>query len=330
MRVGFYNAFVKKENDLTDLSILKLLDYISTLDSKNRTVRLSDDCYYSMPQFMDLGDNRRAFWIGKFLKDKPYNGKIGTDDVSEILGDAYQPVVCMFDATNRMLVIENTMIGPKKAKIEEFFNSFICHLDDGNKSKYQLKLIRQKSNKTIDLIDNQTDILGVSLKIKVDDYNSDSFQKIKNGQNMLIALTDKNVAFGKKFQANIITIELKKGRFKNDLKNTIIDLVRTINAEDASLITATVDVKFPDGSKDTIDLKGNRYMSFTKNTGDLTGFGVLSNVLNDCYTNHEFPNDSYHYLINHFAQKYKTCPNEQVNYRKIPYGGYKEYEKRVS
>lgn len=336
MRVAFYNVFMEEEiveenkshNKLTDISLLGLLDHISTLDSENRTVKLSDDCFYSLPQFRDLGNNRRAFWIGKFLKDKPYNGKIGTDDVKEIVGEAYQPVVGIFDATNRMLVVETTMVGPKKAKIEEFFNSYICEEEGNGNTKYELKMIRQKSNTTINEIDDRTEILGVYLQIRVDEYNSDNFQRNRDGQNMLVALTDRNVAFGKEYKANVISIALQKGRYKNDLKNTIIDVVRTINAEDTSLISAKVDVKFPSGKKDTIDLKGNKFMSFSKNTGDVTGFDALTTILNESYEDNEFPTDCYHYLVDHFAGEYIECPNEHVNYKAIPYGGYKENEEQ--
>ncbi|MFT9004113.1 MAG: hypothetical protein ABF991_05325 [Liquorilactobacillus hordei] len=327
MNFSFYNVYIEKNSNLTYLSLTELLDHISVQDAGNRTVKLDDDCYYSMPQYREINNQCRIFWLGKFLKNKPYNGHIGSDNIEEILGDAYQPVICLYDEVHRMLVVEGTIAGPKKRGIESFLNSYICKENEGNTDCYQVKLIQQRSKKGLDIIDNNTEILGISIQVKVEDYNVQNFinQDENEEQNLIGTLLGRNVEFGNRFEANVLALEFKKGRYAGDLNNTIINLMQAINSEDISLLSGIIDVKLADGTKTQIDLRQKKFISFYKNVGDITGFDALMVVLRDTFINNDFPNDAMRYSLDHYAGQIIEC-NDVVAYKEIPYGGLENEE----
>ncbi|KRM95971.1 hypothetical protein FC19_GL001452 [Liquorilactobacillus aquaticus DSM 21051] len=328
MNFSFYNVYIEKNSNLTYLSLNNLLDHISVQNPRNKTVKLDDDCYYSLPQYIAINNQCRIFWLGKFLKNKPYNGHIGSDNIEEIVGDAYQPVICLYDEVHRMLVVEGTIAGPKKKGIENFLNSYICKENEGNDNYYHVKLIQQRSEKGLEIVDNDTEILRILIQVKINDYNVQNFinqDEDDEEQNFIGTLLGRNVEFGNEFGANVLTLEFKKGRYAGDLDNTIINLMQAINSEDISLLSGLIDVRLGNGTKTQIDLRQRKFINFYKNVGDITGFDALMIVLRDALTNNEFSDDAINYSLEHYAGEISDC-NDAVAYKDIPYGGLEDEE----
>ncbi|WP_334263572.1 hypothetical protein [Lactiplantibacillus plantarum] len=322
MKLNFYNVFLEQNGEKTRLSLNTLLDHINNQTAIGRTLKLDDDCYYSMPRYNQVDNQCRVFWIGKFLKEKPYNGHVGTDEIEEIIGDVYQPVICLYDEAYGLLAIESSLMGPTRKTVEAFLNAYISNLDDGNTDDYEVALIQQKSEAGLNIINAQTEILRIWIQIHVEGVEMDNlFVDDNQQQNLLQTILHRNTDFATDCNANVMSLELKKGRYNGNLNGTIIALMEAINSEDTHLISGLVDVKLGNGEKTTIDLKGKKNLVFYKNVGDITGFDALTVILKDARHNNEFPEEARYYALNHYDHDMIDC-NGNIDYRDIPYGGY--------
>lgn len=328
MKFNFYNVFITKrvkdgkneKYELTDQSFIKLVEHVVNQTAKHKTQKISGK-YYSMPRFTSISNSECIFWIGKFLDDKPFESSIGTNEIKQIEGDAYQPVICFYDEANKMLMVQSSVIGPRDSKIEDFFANYLK--DDEN---YGIKLIRQKSQIGLNMINSQTEVTNVSLELKVRDLDVKKLF-LKNGKdnsdNLLGSAIKKNVELAQNSDIPIIGISLKKGRYKGNLNHNIISLIQLMNNDDVSLLNGKVDVKLPNGERKRIDLKESQYLTFEKDFGDFTGYDVLMNGLKELNENREIPNEAKSYLTKHLLNDYHSC-NDNIEFLQIPRCGYYE------
>ncbi|KEZ15325.1 hypothetical protein Lp90_0765 [Lactiplantibacillus plantarum] len=323
MNLKFFNVFITKNGKKTNLSINQLLDYISNRTSLERTIKLADKSYYSMPQFEAVDRGHRIFWIGKFLKDKPYNGHLGTDDIEEIVGDVYQPVICSYESNYNLLIVQSSLIGPSKNKIQEFLNAYISEVDDGNTEEYALEIIPQYSELNIQNINQNYEIISITIEVRTNNYNENSFWN--EHQHIFGALLQSGTDFGQQHDSKIMRLTFKNGHYKGDVNGTVIPIMQAINADDPSLINGNVYVKMPDGSKRTILLKGSKDSSMFKDVGDITGFGALKEVLKGMYTDNEIPSEAKFYNLNKYVDDLIQC-NDHIDYKENPYGGLEKNE----
>lgn len=304
MNFGFYNVFILKDGELTDLPLSEMLENISVKKSTSRTV-LFDENYFSLPKYTHISDTLSTFWIGKFLSDKPFQAALGSDTVEEIAGEAYQPAICLYDESSKMLVVQDTLGGPGRKSIEFFFNEFLE--ENGH---YSIKVIRERSELGLDIITTNTEVLNIDLCIKADDFDVHNFliqNQNNQNDNLLSALLDNGANLAQEYDVPLISIGLKKGRYKGELNNEIISLVQLINDEDVSLLTGSIVIKLPSGEKKTIDLLHKKYLSHYIDTGELTGYDVLSTILKEAKQNGTLPQEATHYLTSHYAGDYVHC-----------------------
>lgn len=328
MKFNFYNVFITKrvkdgkseEYELTDQSFIKLVEHVANQTAKNKTQKISGE-YYSMPRFTSISNSECIFWVGKFLDDKPFESSIGTNEIKKIEGDAYQPVICFYDEANKMLMVQSSVTGPRDRKIEDFFANYLK--DDKD---YGVKLIRQKSQMGLDMINSQIKVTNINLELKVEDLDVKKLF-LKNGKdnsdNLLGSAIEKNLELAQNNDIPIIGISLKKGRFKRDLNHNIISLIQLMNNDDISLLKGKVDVKFPNGEKKRIDLKESQYLTFEKDFGDFTGYDVLMNGLKELTEKREVPNEAKSYLVKYLLNDYHPC-NDNIEFLQIPRYGYCE------
>lgn len=328
MKFNFYNVFVTKriKNDkgenyeLTDESFIKLIEHVENQTAQNKTQKIAGK-YYSLPRFTPISNSECIFWMGKFLDDKPFESSIGTNEIKQIEGDAYQPVICFYDEANKMLMVQSSIVGPRDSKIESFFENYLK--DDKN---YGIKLVRQKSQIGLDMINSQTEVTNVSLELRVRDLDVKKLFS-KNGKdnsdNLLGSVIKKNAELAKKNAIPIIGISLKKGRYRGNLNHNIISLIQLMNNDDVSLLNGKVDVKFPNGEKKRIDLKESQYLTFEKDFGDFTGYDVLMQGLKELNQKREIPSEAKSYLRKHFLNDFVHC-DDKIEFRQIPRCAYHE------
>lgn len=328
MKFNFYNVFITKrvkdnnseKYELTDKSFIKLVEHVENQTAGNKTQKISGR-YYSLPRFTSINSTKCIFWMGKFLDDKPFESSIGTNEIKQIEGDAYQPVICFYDEASKMLMVQSSVTGPRYSKIEDFFTNYLK--DDKN---YGIKLVRQKSQIGLDMINGQTEVTNVSLELKVRDLDVKKLFS-KNGKdnsdNLLGSAIKKNVELAQDSDIPVIGISLKKGRYKGNLNHNIISLIQLMNNDDVSLLNGKVDVKLPNGEKKRIDLKESQYLTFEKDFGDFTGYDFLMNGLKELDEKREIPNEAKSYLTKHLLNDYCPC-NDNIEFLKAPRCGYCE------
>lgn len=314
MKVIYYNAFLCKNGVKTYFPLHELFDFIADGTPIQRTQKVikKKNLFLYKKRFSEVKRDKnksvsgyeyintnRTMWIGKFNDDKPFTGKIGSEQLIQITDELYQPNTCLGISDNFLFLMEYNFLGPSKAQIEDFLSKYIK--SDNKDIKYDVRLFEIPSDKMMDLIPNSESIKSIKLTL-----NNESFHL----SNMFPSLTDdKKTLFEKLFSSpvevsneldvNQTTIVLKKGRRKKEMKiDQISDILKLIRFDSDSIASAQVEFQHPK-TKETkkIDLKHDGYYTGKIDAKKFSGFDILADLLTTHYYDISKRNKDEHYKV---------------------------------
>ena len=295
MKALYFNIFICKNGKVTNYPINKLLDHINMKDAIDRTKEVDGNVIFLSqhrhPEMKrnsngtcrdgyEYEKNNRTVWIGKFLQDKPFAGKIGSEELKQITGDVYQPNTCLFISDSHLLVMEYTNLGPRKIALESYLSQYIAG------DEYTVKLIPIVKEKMLSLVKSSDSIKKIVLTIKNHDFSLNSvFKDYANYSSLLEQAIENPAKAGEQMGANETTVEFKKGRMKKNMSSDMVSKVlNMIDVDSKHLVSAKVTFINPKtNEKETINLKLDGFYNTDLGELDSNGFPFLANKFTEHY-----------------------------------------------
>ena len=300
MKIQYFNVFLCRNGEKTNYDLSKLIDIIRVSSPMERTVKLgsqqtifmndsreplfSRTSGSSLDGFEYLPSNRTV-WIGKYRSEKPYEGKIGEEEIRQIDGDLFEPSVCLIIPTSYLFLMERKFLGPSINQIGEYLSSFIKSLNPQVKYSIKFEPITKESLKPL-IVDSES-IKKITFQIKNEGFQlSNLFTNIEQeDKSLLEKLVEYPVEATEELGGNYTEIVLKKGRIKGDMRiQKIYEILNSLNIDDKNLISAKVEFKNPNsGNLEKIDLKTDGFYILEQNSLKTDDFQRLSTLMTEHY-----------------------------------------------
>ncbi|MEX2804702.1 DUF6731 family protein [Streptococcus sp. H31] len=301
MKIQYYNVFLYKNGEKTNYDLSKLIDYLSERNPVERTVKLGSQNILFLHTVRQplIGKNidgttkenhefltqNRSFWLGKYRTDKPYEGKIGEEELKKIDGDLFEPSLCLLIPSSHLFLMENKFLGPTIKQVEEYFESFLKPLINDNKFKIRFEAITRETLR--DLIPASESIKSLTVTIHNEAFQlSNLFPDIdQQNKTLLEKLFGNLIEVSNQLDINTTTVMFKKGRFKREMNVSKIDkILKLMNVSDKNLKSAKVKFKNPrTHSIEEIDLKFDGFHVTEKTTQRYSSFEMLANLMTEHY-----------------------------------------------
>ena len=300
MHIQYFNAFLCRNGEKTNYDLSKLIDKIRVSSPVERTVKLgsqqtifmndsreplfSRTSGSSLDGFEYLPSNRTV-WIGKYRSEKPYEGKIGEEEIRQIDGDLFEPSVCLIIPTSYLFLMERKFLGPSINQIGEYLSSFIKSNDPN--VKYSVKFEPMKTDSLKPLIEASESIKSIEIQIKNEGFQlSNLFPNINDSNKTLLEkLFGNMIEVSEELDINTTTVVFKKSRYKREMDIKRVDgILKLLNSSDKNLISAKVEFLNPETHRfDEVDLKKDGFYILEKTSLKTENFDKLANLMTEHY-----------------------------------------------
>ncbi len=243
-----------------------------------------------------IADNRTV-WVGKFNSDRPYTGVIGSDDIEQIVGDLYQPNVCLAIPDNYLFLMEYNFLGPSRRQIEKFLTSYISSNSEEN--RFEIKLVEVRKERMLELVPRSDSIKSVTITVNNEGFElGNLFTDHTEDNSLLSRLFSGPIEASNEMEVNQTTIVLRKGRRRREMDiGEIGSILNLVNINSENLVSAVVDFINPrTNMPDKFDLKHDGLYTGFKNSETYTGFEILADLMTSHYydDNHRNKDQYYH------------------------------------
>ena len=312
MHIQYFNAFLCRNGEKTNYDLSKLIDKIRVSSPVERTVKLgsqqtifmndsreplfSRTSGSSLDGFEYLPSNRTVC-IGKYRSEKPYEGKIGEEEIRQIDGDLFEPSVCLIIPTSYLFLMERKFLGPSINQIGEYLSSFIKSNDPN--VKYSVKFEPMKTDSLKPLIEASESIKSIEIQIKNEGFQlSNLFPNINDSNKTLLEkLFGNMIEVSEELDINTTTVVFKKSRYKREMDIKRVDgILKLLNSSDKNLISAKVEFLNPETHRfDEVDLKKDGFYILEKTSLKTENFDKLANLMTEHYYDDQNSNKDLYY-----------------------------------
>lgn len=281
----FYNVFITRNNQYTSLNICDFLNTVFQLNSADRLIENSSGSI-SLIEMLTSHQNPnnnpldRLIGIAKYRDIKPFTGTKGTDDINEIPNDVFELTTALFIANSRLAVIEYNQHGIKPQQFEQYFNNFLNE-NDG----WAIEFIPIPTTRILEDIRRSDSINNIQLALDLrQGRNHNLFTNIPNHLESITSAINTTAEAFHEFGANVSTINLGKGVFRNRMDFLdLLALINIIDLESDSLVSLKVKYKSPlRGKTIEADLKNDGILRREIET-EITAFESLAINLSENY-----------------------------------------------
>ena len=312
MNLQYFNVFLCRNGEKTNYDLSKLIDIIRVSSPVERTVKLGSQHTMFMNNSRNPLSSRtsgssldgleylprnRTVWIGKYRSEKPYEGKIGEEEIKQIDGDLFEPSVCLIIPTSYLFLMERKFLGPSINQIGEYLSSFIKSNDPN--IKYSVKFEPMKTDSLKPLIEASESIKSIVIQIKNEGFQLSSlFPNINDSNKTLLEkLFGNMIEVSEELDINTTTVAFKKSRYKREMDIKRIDgILKLLNSSDKNLISAKVEFLNPETHRfDEVDLKKDGFYILEKTSLKTEDFDKLANLMTEHYYNDQNRNKDLYY-----------------------------------
>lgn len=312
MNIQYFNVFLCRNGEKTNYDLSKLIDIIRVSSPVERTVKLGSQHTMFMNNSRNPLSSRtsgssldgleylprnRTVWIGKYRSEKPYEGKIGEEEIKQIDGDLFEPCVCLIIPTSYLFLMERKFLGPSINQIGEYLSSFIKSNDPN--IKYSVKFEPMKTDSLKPLIEASESIKSIVIQIKNEGFQLSSlFPNINDSNKTLLEkLFGNMIEVSEELDINTTTVAFKKSRYKREMDIKRIDgILKLLNSSDKNLISAKVEFLNPETHRfDEVDLKKDGFYILEKTSLKTEDFDKLANLMTEHYYNDQNRNKDLYY-----------------------------------
>ena len=313
MKVQYFNVFLCRNGEKTDYDLSKLIDKIRLSSPIERTVKLGSQHTMFMNnsriplhqvttgsslEGYEYLPRNRTVWIGKYRSEKPYEGKIGEEEIKQIDGDLFEPSVCLVIPTSHLFLMERKFLGPSINQIGEYLSSFIKSKVPN--VKYSVKFEPLKTDSLKPLIEASESIKSIVIQIKNEGFQlSNLFPNINDSNKTLLEkLFGNMIEVSEELDINTTTVAFKKSWYKREMDiERIYRILNLLNPEDDNLISAKVEFLNPETHEPAeIDLKKEGFYIQEKTSSKTDNFEKLANLMTSHYYDDQNRIKDVHYL----------------------------------
>ena len=314
MKVQYFNVFLCRNGEKTDYDLSKLIDKIRVSSPVERTVKLGSQQTIFMnnsrpPSYQKTNGSslegyeylpkNRTVWIGKYRSEKPYEGKIGKEEIKQIDGDLFEPSVCLIIPTSYLFLMERKFLGPSFNQIGEYLSSFIKSKDPD--VKYSVKFEPMKTDELKPLIEASESIKSIVIQIRNEGFQLSSlFPNINDSNKTLLEkLFGNMIEVSEELDINTTTIVFKKSRYKREMDIKRVDrILKLLNTEDENLISAKVEFLNPETKESvSLDLKNDGFYIHDITSSKTEEFNILANLMTKHYYDDQNHNKDTQYTL---------------------------------
>ncbi|UOE96044.1 DUF6731 family protein [Alkalihalobacillus sp. LMS39] len=261
--VQFFNCFLSKNGDRTNVSISDFLDGVISLEENVRFIENKYGSYSLIDMFMpnqNPNNNSldRIVGFANYRDKKPFVGTRGRDERAEITGDVLELTTCMFIPTYHLAIIEYNHFGARPMHIEQYLNSFLPKVQG---EAWQFELIPIETPASFREIRSSGDIRNIEIKLDLLSTDVGLFTgEEMNPQSISYRILHESYQAYRELGANVATLSLGQGRHRSNPMefDSLISLLQVLDLQ--SDIFASVKVKYynPNTRKvTTADLKND-------------------------------------------------------------------------
>lgn len=312
MNIQYFNVFLCRNGEKTNYDLSKLIDKIRVSSPVERTVKLGSQHTMFMNNSRNPSSSKtsgsslngleylprnRTVWIGKYRSEKPYEGKIGEEEIKQIDGDLFEPSVCLIIPTSYLFLMERKFLGPSINQIGEYLSSFIKSNDPN--VKYSVKFEPMKTDSLKPLIEASESIKSIVIQIKNEGFQLSSlFPNINDSNKTLLEkLFGNMIEVSEELDINTTTVAFKKSRYKREMDIKRVDgILKLLNSSDKNLISAKVEFLNPETHRfDEVDLKKDGFYILEKTSLKTEDFDKLANLMTAHYYDDQNRNKDLYY-----------------------------------
>ena len=314
MNIQYFNVFLCRNGEKTNYDLSKLIDKIRVSSPVERTVKLGSQHTMFMNNSRNPSSSKtsgsslngleylprnRTVWIGKYRSEKPYEGKIGEEEIKQIDGDLFEPSVCLIIPTSYLFLMERKFLGPSINQIGEYLSSFIKSNDPN--VKYSVKFEPMKTDSLKPLIEASESIKSIVIQIKNEGFQLSSLFPDINDSNktLLEKLFGNMIEVSEELNINTTTVTFKKSRFQREMDVKRVDsILKLLNSKDENLISAKVEFLNPKTHVvDEVDLKNDGLYILEKTSLKTDDFNKLANLMTKHYYDDQNHNKDFQYTL---------------------------------
>lgn len=245
--VQFFNCFLTRNGNRTNVSVADFLDGVISLDEGIRFIDNNYGAYSLLEMLMpNLNPNNnsldRIVGFANYRDKKPFLGNRGTDQRDEITGDVLELTTGLFIPSYHLAILEYNHFGARPKHIERYLNNFLPS-QEGN--QWQFELIPIETPASFNDIRTSGDIRSVEIKL---DLLSPDVRLFKESpgrpESIAFRMLNHSQEAYKEIGANVATISLSQGRHRSNPMDfdTLLNLLQVLDLE--SDIFASVKVKY--------------------------------------------------------------------------------------
>lgn len=310
--VQFYNIGIYKNNELTTLNFLKLVDKISIMKWENKVRKINNEILAVFPMFFNDGHKeKRIIPFGKFRLDyKPFAGKLGNPKYNEIKEDVLELVTLVYDSNYRTIAMTFNLYGAKKKLIEEYFSSFLPQTED---NMWQVRMDEVIETFDKNTLKNSEQIKNVEFVLDLSG-NKSKFLKKNTTENCILNVLENLGNTSCDYNTNIVKLEFGVNRKSSINKDSLFILLQALNIDSDYIKKVRIRYKNNNSKFEDVDLKNiNRILRDTVlngNTDKNPAPEFLGNSIIDLYANHTG-------ILNESKSKYLSGAKCEKEYPKL-------------
>lgn len=176
--IRYYNVFISKNGELTNIDFRDFLDYIiSTPISDRQRGEISFKKMKLPNEMLENHSSDRAFTIADYRIRKPKQGEKFTDEYLEIENDIFEQTNCYYQHTEKLFICEYNYYGAKINKIKEYLEQFLPSQTISTDPKWSIDFLELSPNHSIETVLKANDITKLNIRLNLTSNQIDIFRR---------------------------------------------------------------------------------------------------------------------------------------------------------
>lgn len=162
--VRYYNIYITKNGELTDVEFNLFLDYVMNQDTKQ-----VDNLYLKKmkEKFAMFNSNDRVISLADYRIRKPKKGNRNTDEYANIDDDIFEQTNCFYQHSEKLFIVEYNHHGAKIPAIKKYFESFLPQTDDQNTDVWKIEFFEIPAEHSIENIMSAQEITKLDIQLNI-------------------------------------------------------------------------------------------------------------------------------------------------------------------
>ncbi len=174
----YYNVFISKNDELTNIDFRDFLDYVIGTPAPSRQRGEIFLKRMKLPnEMLDGHASDRAFTIADYRIRKPKQGEKFTDEYADLENDIFEQTNCYYQHTEKLFLCEYNYYGAKIKKIKEYLETFLPSPTVSTDPKWGIEFFELSPTHSIENILNANEIRKLEIRLNLTSNQVDIFRR---------------------------------------------------------------------------------------------------------------------------------------------------------